>query len=447
MLALAACSSTKRVGVTIDPVRMPSWARDGRHPDYPSDGYIEAVAGGETPEQARANANALLEVRIAAHALTLGANVLSNTRFAQIVREPAAWISISEFGGAIRRDAASDGFEHVALAAISKDELRLRAPPLLNDAKSGMPSEIEPPEIDDIVKRVGAWSERFVAAARIVALSLLSGSLDRAAFAIAERACIELHECADRMEVTQAGSGQVARVMGGVPNELQMNARFRGRYPTGMKLFWQVEAPALGVVSGFSEFNLTGHASCRLLRISSDGQEVAEVTCRPDLDAMAGRRLGIAAKRWTWLVTVPARKNVLLDMAVQEQVGNLAAPAEFTGACITWARLNDLALADDVAPREHARFKYRLAIEGKIEVSLHKQRGMLVAHATGQVVLRDSAANAVLFRFMPSVVMEVEEGADAGALALEAQREAAGDVLLEFGARIVALFPAVDERR
>lgn len=447
MLALAACNTPQRVGVSIDPVRMPRWALDGQHPDYDRQSYLQAIASGETPEQARQNADAMLEAQVVQFALECGANVLTNTRLVQIVGEPAQWLAVSEFGSAVKRDSAGDGFQYVALAAIAKDELRLRAKPMLEAEKARMPSEVEPPEIDDVAKRVAAWSERFVAAARIVALSLLGGSLDRAAFAIAERAGTELQECADKMEVTLAGSGQTARLQGGVANDLQINARFRGRYPSGLKLSWQAQAPALAVLSGYSEFNLTGHASCKVLRISSLGPEIAEVTCRPDLDAMANRRLGILAKGWTWTLTVPARKNVLLDIVVRERVGDAAAAPEFTNACIAWARLNDVALSDDVAPREHGRFKYRLAIEGSIDVRVRKQRGLLVAHATGQVELHDALANAVLFRFSPSVVMEVEENGDGAELALSAQREAAGDVLLEFGARIAALFPALEAGR
>jgi hypothetical protein len=53
--------------------------------------------------------------------------------------------------------------------------------------------------------------------------------------------------------------------------------------------------------------------------------------------------------------------------------------------------------------------------------------------------------DAILFRFSPSIVLEAAEDSDAAELASQAQREAAGDTLIEFGARLLGLFPAYKE--
>ncbi len=447
MLSLAACTQPQRVGVSVDPVKMPLWTRDGNHPDYPSSTFLTAYASGDGAQRARANADAILEAMIVRYALSLGEKQLANTRFAQIVTGPADWIPLSDFGSAVAHDAASDGFETVAVSALSMEELRYRANPLLQLARLDLPPSIEPPELDDLNKRVAAWSERFVLSARVLALSLLCGELDRGAHSLAERAAIELNELARHMDVTQTGANQAARLMGGVQHELQLSALYRGRMPSGFKVAWFVEAPSVGVLSGFTEFNLTGQAYCRVMSLSSTGSEFAAVHCVPDLDAMAGRRLGIEAAGWRWLVSVPSRKNVLLSLDVKERLGPNATTPVFGEACVTWSRLNEVSLHDDIAPKDRARFQYQVAIEGYIDVTVRKQRGLNVAHASGQVVLRDVGANTVLFRFSPSVIIEAGEDADTGELVLQAQREAAGDVLLEFGARILGLFPSAQEQR
>ena len=426
---------------------MPAWTRDGNHPDFPASTHLAAFASGEGAEKARANADALLEATIVRYALSLGEKQLANTRFAQIVTGQADWIALSDFGSAVARDAASDGFETVAVSAVSMEELRFRAAPLLEQARLKLPSTLEPPELDDLNKRVAAWSERFVLSARVLALSLLCGALDREAHSLAERAAIELNELATHMEVTQTGANQTSRLMGGVQHELQLSALYRGRMPSGFKVSWFVEAPSVGVLSGFTEFNLTGQAYCRVMALSSTGQEFAAVHCVPDLDAMAGHKLGIAAAGWRWLVAVPSRKNVLLNLDVKERLGPNATTPVFGDACVTWSRLNEVSLHDDIAPKDRQRFAYQVAIEGYIDVTVRRQRGLNVAHASGQVVLRDVGADTVLFRFSPSVIIEAGEDADTSELVLQAQREAAGDVLLEFGARILGLFPSAQEQR
>jgi hypothetical protein len=446
VLSLAACTQPQRVGVSVDPVKMPLWTRDGKHPDFPASTHLAAYASGDDAQRARANADALLESTIVRYALSLGERQLANTRFAQIVTGQADWITLSDFGNSVARDAASDGFETVAVSALNMEELRFRSVPLLQQAKLKLPSTLEPPEVDDINKRVAAWSERFVLSARVLALSLLCGELDRDAHALAERAAIELNELATHMDVTQTGANQAARLMGGAQHELQLSALYRGRMPSSFKVAWFVEAPSVGVLSGFTEFNLTGQAYCRVLSLSSTGQEYAAVHCVPDLDAMAGRKLGIAAAGWRWLVAVPSRKNVLLSFDVKERLGPNATTPVFSEACVTWSRLNEVSLHDDIAPKDRARFLYAVAIEGYIDVTVRRQRGLNVAHASGQVVLRDAGSNAVLFRYAPSVIIEGGDDADTSELVLQAQREAAGDVLLEFGARILGLFPLAQER-
>lgn len=446
-LCLCACTETRRVGVDIKPVQMPAWTRDGRHPDFPAESFLAAYASGESPAQARAASDMQLEAAIAAFALSLGEKQLANTRFAEIVTQSAQWLRVPEFGGAISHDAAGDGFEVVSVSAISREELRFRAQSMLSPALDALAANSTPPELDDVTKSVALWGERFVLAARALALSLLCGKFDRGAHAASEEAAIVLHELPRRLEAALGGGLQRARIMGGAKNELNLSLLFKGRYPSGLRVLWRVEPPAVGVLSGFSEVNLTGQAYCRVLSISGIGGETAGVSCSPDLDAMCGRRLGIAAMNWRWPVTVPSRKNVLLGMNVKERFGSAGTKPVFTDACIEWARLNEVTLQDDIAPNARAPYVYPILIEGLIDVDVRKERGLLVAYAKGNVALKDVLDDAVLFRFSPSVVLEAEQDSDAKELALQAQREAAGDTLLEFGARILGLFPQTTQAR
>jgi len=445
-LLLGACAETPKVGVSIKPVEMPAWTRDGHHPDFALETHISAYAAAESATEARRKADELLEVLIVRFALSQGEKQLEGTRFKVMVNAAADWIKLGELEAAVHRDDASDGFETVAVSAVSMDELKFRAAPLLAPARLALAQNNEPPEIDDVIKRVAAWGERFVLAARVLALSLLCGNLDRDAHAKAESAALKLYDLPTQMVVTQGGTEQSARVMGGLAHELQLSASFRGRMPAGFKLIWSVESPAVGVLSGFTEFNLTGQAYCNVLTLSSTGRELATVLCTPDLDAMAGRRLGIAPLSWRWLIAVPARRNVLLSMDVKERFGTNPVEPVFSESCVQWARLNEVTLQDDVAANARAKYLYHLHIEGLIDVTVLKQAGMLIARTSGQVVLRDLDSNTILFRFSPSVVLEAAADADAAELALQAQREAAGDTLLEFGARILGLFPTIKQQ-
>lgn len=446
-LLLGACAETPRVGVPIRPVVMPAWARDGNHPDFPAQTHLAAYAAADSGTEARRRADELLEAQIVRYALSLGEKQLAGTRFSTIVNGAADWIKLPELELGVHRDDSSDGFETVAVSAISMDELRFRAGPLLAPARDALAKSTEPPEIDEVNKRVASWGERFVLAARVLALALLCGSLDRDAHAKAESAAIQLCEIPAQMVVTQSGGGQTARIMGGIARELNLSASFRGRMPAGFKLFWSIEAPAVGVLSGFTEFNLTGQARCSVLSISSTGEERATVCCTPDLDAMAGRRLGVTPQAWRWLVAVPARRNVLLSTDVKERFGANATTPVFAEACVQWARLGGMDLRDDVAPNQRAKYLYHVQIEGVLDVTVLKQAGMLIARTSGQVVLRDLDSDTVLFRFSPSVVLEAAEDSSASELASQAQREAAGDTLLEFGARLLGLFPASKDQQ
>jgi hypothetical protein len=445
-LLLGACADPPRIGVPIRPVAMPEWTRDGRHPDFPIETHVSAYASAESGTEARRRADELLETLIVRYALSLGEKQLEGTRFKAMVTGPADWIKLDELEQAVHRDDASDGFEVVAVSGVSMNELKFRATPLLAPAREKLTKSVVPPEIDDVIKRVAAWGERFVLAARVLVFSLLSGGgVDREAHETAEAAALQLYDLSTQMETSQQGADQSARVMGGLARELSLSAVFRGRMPVGFKLAWSVEAPAVGVLSAFTEFNLTGVAYCRVLTLTSTGSELACVRCTPDLDAMAGCKLGIVPLAWRWHVGVPSRKNVLLSLDVKELFGGNATKPIFTQACIEWSRLNEIPLQDDVAANQREKFRYHMRIEGLIDVMVVKQAGQLVARTSGQVVLRDLDNDAILFRFSPSIVLEAAEDSDAAELASQAQREAAGDTLIEFGARLLGLFPAYKE--
>jgi len=445
---LASCSTVEKPGLPVRPVVVPDWVHDGRHPEFPDSTHLAAYAASENIYNARREADARLEVLITDEAFKIAGARLENTRLRQQVTDFAAWIAIDEYAEGVRRDFAGDGFEAVSVSAISRGDLKYRSLGLLAVARAKLSASDLPVEVSDAVARLQAWGSRFLLAARVVALNLLAHSeLDREALALAEEAMLRLSGFPAEMVVVQEGQNQHCKLMGGTPKDLSLTLSFRQRAPLGLKLRWSVEAPAGGVVSGFAEVNAAGQAFCRVLALTASGADVAYVRASLDLDAMVGRRLGIAVAPWRWQVAVPSRRQVLLDMDVKEHFAGQAADPVFVPACIEWARLNELSLLDDQGPLPAEAFLYRVKIVGSIKVTVVRQAKILVGRAEGELTLVNVETGEVLFRYSPSALLEAAEESNASDLAKFTLREAAGDALLEFGARVLALFPAAPSEK
>jgi hypothetical protein len=443
VLALSACASTEKPGIPLRQVELPPWVRSAKHPEFPEQTHLSVMAAGEGVQAARKNADDLLERAITEEALIKAGERFANTKLSELLRGPAAWLSVSEFGDSVKRDFAGDGFESFAISGIDRNDLKLRSLGLLVPAQQRLASDVAPPELDDVCARVLAWSARFLLAARVVALAILArDELERAAFEAAEGAALQLARVSTLMEVRQDGALQRARLLGGLESDLLLTASFRERMPKGLKLRWSIEAPAGGYLSGFNEFNAIGQASCKVLSIASSGSAMATVRAAIDVDAMAGAMLGLVMPPWRWQVTVPSRSQVLLDIEVSEKLGQDALDPTFAAAFIEWARLNGLALSQDQGPLPDERFVYRIKLAGELRVTVLKRGTQWVSRAEGQVTLSDAETGHVVFRYSPAALLEAPGDGKASELARVTLSEAAADTLLEFGARVLALFPA-----
>src|SRR5690606_26264548 len=100
-----------RGGVDIRPVTMPEWSYTGDHPDYPTSEYLVAYGLARNAREASATAEERLEILICDEAIASHAMLFRETRFADIVTEPAAWFQLGEFGNAVKQDSAGNGFE------------------------------------------------------------------------------------------------------------------------------------------------------------------------------------------------------------------------------------------------------------------------------------------------------------------------------------------------
>lgn len=442
MLA-AGCTSPQPEGVTIKPLAVPAWAKDGNHPDFPSQTHLAAYAAADTALNAKQAADLLLEELITERVIHLAGERLSGTRLGLLLSGRAAWILASELGQGVKRDFATDGFEAVAVSAIEHAELKYRAQGLLRLAQELWRRNVPPPELDNAVQRARGWVERYWLSVRVFALRMLSeNEIDREALSAAETAALTLIDLPAQMNVSLEGLKQKAHLLGGTRQDLALTASFRGRFPRGLSLRWAVESPGNGVISGFPEFNEAGQAFCKVFMLAGSGGDFVYVQARLDLDALSGRKLGLSMPAWRWQIAVPSRRQSLLEIDVQEKYGEALTEPVFLPAATEWARLNELTLASDIHPIKAKDYPYRLRLAGSIKVSVLRQGEKLVARAEGSLALTDVDSGATIYRYSPTALLEGGAESKPAELAAFALREAAAETLLEFGARVLALLPA-----
>lgn len=444
---LTACKTTEpRGGVGIKPATMPEWAATGEHPDYPADRFLVAYGLARTGKDAAKQAEDGLERMITSWPMTEHAALFENTQFRDIVTGAAGWISVSELGESVRREEAGNGFENVALCAISRDTLRLWAASLLPDAQKELAASAEPPVAGTVLNRLEAWGAYFLKAARVLAMQLMvEGTLDRAAFAKAEVAAGRLWELPGLMRISQSGNGGVAEIRGGVPGELSMFARFRDEVPAGVPIMWRLAPNLRGQVSGDDVFSKVGDARCKVLAVSPSGDDGGQVFATLDLDRVLGRRTGIVLPVWYWSIVLPSTRNAELEFDVSETVEGAAKGAEplFVPELSKWAKLRGLRIRKPEDP--DAGKHYRLKLAGKIEVRSFTENDQAITYVTGQLDLIDTATGNVLYSYFPGIQRKGQPGQSEGGLALGAQQEAAAEAMLEFIGRLTAFLPSPED--
>lgn len=446
-IALSACAgSVDRGGVPMRPVRMPQWALAGEHPDYPSERFIVAYGLARDVAQAERMAEEALEAEITALPLIEYADYWRNTQFSQLVHLPAAWITADELGVAVQREYAGTGFESVVLCAISRENLRLFASSLLPQARERMNKLPEPPSAGTPAARLEAWGEYFLASARVLVLNLIvEGSLDREAFRKAEIAAQRLWEVPSLIRVAQAGSGGRAAMRGGVEDELVLYARFRGEPVSGVPLRWKLPDTLRGVVRGDDVLGKNGEARARVLQVSPNGADGAQVFASVDLDRLLGRRTGVQMPAWFWGITLPSRNNSELLIEIEESIEGAAkgAKPQLVPGLQDWAqkRGQRLSMGGPATPGR----PYRLKVTGSFVLRSFTRDNQATAYTSGQLELVDMDTGNVLFTYLPGSHRTGEPGLSETSVALSAQREAVTDGLLELISRIQALLPAPED--
>lgn len=444
---LTACQSTQpRGGVAIRPVKLPQWALTGEHPDYPSHRFVVAFGLARTPALAMQQAEENLELAIIREVMAAHGSTLANTQFDEIVKGSGAWISAAEFGESVQRDQAGTGFDNVALCAISRQTLLLWARTLLPGARKQLDETPEPPRAGNVVRRMEAWGQYFLAAARVMAMAfMVEGALDRNAFAVAEAAALQLWELPNLMRVSQTGGGGVARIGGGVDGDFSLYARFRDEAATGVPVVWGLASNLRGSVSGDDTTDKQGFARCKVLQITPDGTEGGQLLATLDLDRALGRRTGILLPLWYWSIVLPCALNAELDLEITEAITGAASESEplLAPEFKKWAKMRALAVRED--PKAESTRPYHVRLKGNLEVNSFVKGGETVAWATGLFELTDVRSGEVLYSYSPAIQKRGEPGQSEAGLALSVRQEAAAEVMLEFMGRLTTLLPSTSD--
>lgn len=444
VLSSACANPPERPGLPIRRIEMPEWTRTGKHPSYPDDKFLTAFALADSPLAARQKAGMALEEALCRAALEKGATMLRGSRFADVVDGPARWISADDLGDAVRFDFASNGFEAVAVNAIARDELALRARGILEEARRRLAKlDANTGELD-LRKRLEAWCARFVAAARVTALMLLAdGELDRDALTLAEDAAINLWAMPAVIEAEQEGGEQYARIGGGLPRPLGLKLSFRGRPAPGIPLIWGVNAPGAGVVDSGGETDSRGAARCNVYSLVPNGRQTAVIHAGLDLDRLAGLRLGITPPVWQFTAFLPCRLAGQLLVEVTESGPEIKpADAPFGPSLHAWCQANKLAHTDDPASPMPQGTAYRLRLKGELKVALYRQGDAVLARAEGTLTLSDAADGTPLYLYTPVAVRRGGAQDKPLDVAKDALAQAAADALEQIGPRILAALPA-----
>jgi len=442
---LTACATDPgRGGLDIQPVRMPDWTYNGQHPDYPESDYIVAYGLARNSREAAEVAEQRLEILICDFAVRPHETLLKDTQFAQVVTEQAAWFGIDEFTDAVRSDAASNGFEAVAVRAINRNELKLRARSLLPEAQTTLAETPQPPTgLGSIGKRMEMWGAYFLLAVRVMALELLaSETLNRTAFDKVETALLALWELPALVKADQAGGDQHLRINGGLPEPLVLRATFRSKPVDGVPLAWGPGAGFRGVVEGDLETDQAGRATARVLQFATTGDDFGYVRASLDLDRVIGRRLGIAMNVWLWRLQLPSRSNGQLVVTVREtEKGENPLPEPlFTPELKKWADGRDLAFTTGEADKE--KYLYHLTLEGDVDVTTLTSNGLPAAYVSGNFTLTDLETGTVLYRYTLGLMRTGQAGNTEASVKLLAMRDGAAEVMAEFASRIIVTLPA-----
>jgi hypothetical protein len=444
-ILLTACASDPaRGGLNIRPVRMPDWTYNGQHPEFPESDYIVAYGLARNAREAAEIAEQRLEILICDFAVRSHETLFKDTQFAQIVTEQAAWFRIDEFTTAVRSDAASNGFEAVAVRAIQRNELGLRARALLPTAQKELADVPQPPTgLGSIGKRMEMWGEYFLLAVRVVALELLaSDTLNRTAFDKLETALMALWELPALVRTDQTGGDQHLRINGGLAEPLVLRASFRGKPVGDVPLAWGPGAGFRGVVEGDRETDANGRATARVHQFAATGDDFGYVRAGLDLDRLIGRRLGIAMNVWLWRVRLPSRSNGQLVVTVKEtEKGDSPLPDPlFTPEIKKWADGRNLAVTTGEPDRE--KYAYHLVLEGEVDVTTFTSDGLPGAYVSGSFTLTDRETGTVLYSYALGIRRSGQAGNTEASVKLLAMRDGAAEVMAEFASRIIVTLPA-----
>ena len=442
-LILTGCNSTERTGIDIRPVKMPDWAKSGEHPDYPDAEFITAYGLARRMPDATEAAERGLEVLICREVVEAHREMFKDSHFNQLVTEQAAWFEIGEFGNAVQSDAASDGFEAVAVRAISRNELRLRAKSMLPDANAELANEMEPPGgIGSILDRLERWGKYYLLAVRVVALELIaSDTLNRTAFKKVEQALVALWELPSLVKSNEKNSGQQLPINRALSQPLELYAWFRNKPVANVPISWGAAPGFRGDVQGDKETDANGHASARVHYIAPTGDNFCYVQCRLDVDRVVGRKLGIAMGVWLWQVMLPSRETGEIVFQIEEDTGY---DPVFVDEIKKWCEGRNFKVVDDKAS-EDEDIHYHLTLDGSPTVKASTVNGIAQAYVTGTFTLRDKATAEVLFRYTLGYKKEGQPGNSESVVAMLALREAATEILMEMAPRLLATLPGPDD--
>ncbi|MCZ7607929.1 MAG: hypothetical protein M5U25_18080 [Planctomycetota bacterium] len=444
-ILLTACASDPgRGGLNIRPVRMPEWTYHGRHPDYPESDYIVAYGLARTPREAAEVAEQRLEILICDFAVTPHQALFKDTQFAQVVTEQAAWFGIDEFTDAVRSDAASNGFEAVAVRAIQRNELKLRARALLPAAQSALA------EASAAAGGPGQHRQAHGGMGRVLSAGGAGGGARAAGFGYPEPHC--LRQAGDRAAVVvgAAGAGQ-DRPAGRRPAPARQRraARSAGAARQLPRHAGQRRAAGLGpgagfrgVVEGDRATDAGGRASARVHQFTSTGDGFGYVRASLDLDHLIGRRLGIAMNVWLWRVLLPSRDNGQLVVKVKEtEQGETPLPEPlFTPEIRKWA--DGRSLASTTAEPDTEKYLYHLVLEGEVDVTTFTSEGTPGAYVSGTFTLTDRETGTMLYRYSLGIQRSGQAGNTEASVKLLAMRDGAAEVMAEFASRIIVTLPA-----
>lgn len=423
---------------------MPEWSRTGVHPDYPTDDYLVTFGLARTTTEAEEIAVSRLEAVICDEAISPHVSMFKDTHFEQVVTMPAGWFALSEFESAVRSDLAGNGFEAVAMRAINRNELKLRARSLLPEASKALADTPEPPGgLGSIEKRLEMWGSYYLLAVRVVALELLaSDTLNRTAFAKVERCVLALWELPTLVKATLEGADQHVQIYGGAAEKITLKAWFRNQPVVGVPLTWGPGVGFRGVVDGQRETNSLGLASATVLFLGATGNDFGYVQASIDIDEALGRRTGIAMNVWLWRLVLPCRTNGELVVRVTETQGGdkPVEQAVFTPEVKKWADGRALGFSANEPNKE--KYQYHLLLEGQIDVTATMRDEIPSAYVSGSMTLSDMETGEVLYRFQVGLQREGARGNTEASVILSAVRESAAEVMSEFASRIINALPA-----